>query len=202
MYLRLSEQIPGWTRGEEAIALAQRTFLLPDAAVVVEVGSFFGSGTVLLAGARKLRRSGKVHCVDPFDGSGDAVSEPQYLAIITAFAGRTPREHFDENLRKSGLEEWVEAHQGTAEEIVTGWTTPIDLLFIDGDQSPAGARAAYVGWAPWLKVGGLLALHNSNRQERAPGHDGYFLVAQEFVRPPAYVDVEVIGSITFARKAL
>jgi hypothetical protein len=29
---------------------------------------------VLLAGARTLRGSGTVHCVDPFDGLGDAFS--------------------------------------------------------------------------------------------------------------------------------
>jgi len=202
MYLRLSERIPGWTRGAEAMALAERAYSLPPGAIVVEIGTFFGSGAVLLAGARKLQRSGKVHCVDPFDASGDEFSVPHYQAIISAHSGLAPREQFDEHMRKSGLAAWVVAHEGTAEQIAATWNTPIDLLFIDGDQSPAGARSAYLAWAPWLKAGGVLALHNSDPHEYADGHDGHFRVAQEFVKAPAYDTVEVIGSITFGRKVL
>ena len=89
--IQLSEQIPGWTRGIEAEALAARAHALDDDACIVEIGSFLGSGSVLLAGARKLQGSGKVHCVDPFDGSGDDFSVPHYQAILGASVGRTQR---------------------------------------------------------------------------------------------------------------
>jgi predicted O-methyltransferase YrrM len=200
-YLRLSETIPGWTRNEEAEALAQMAYSLEGDAAVVEIGSFFGSSTVFLAGARKLRGAGKVHCVDPFDGSGDSYSLPHYHAIITAFGARSPREHFDRNIREAALSDWVEVHQGKAEEIAAGWTAAIDLLILDGDQSPAGVRAAYLGWSPWLKPGGIIALHNSNPREYAPDHDGHYLVATEEIQPPRYNERELIGSITFALKA-
>ena len=72
--LRQSQAIPGWTRDAEAVALAKLAYRLPRNAVIVEIGSFLGSGAVLLAGARKLRGSGRVHCVDPFNGSGDSYS--------------------------------------------------------------------------------------------------------------------------------
>jgi predicted O-methyltransferase YrrM len=141
-YQALSERIPGWTRGQEASALAERAYSIDGDTVIVEIGSFFGSSTVLLAGARKLRGSGIVHCVDPFDGSGDSCSTPHYDAIILAFAARPPREHFDDNISAAGLSDWIEVHQGNAEDIALNWSTPVDLLFMDGDQSPAGARAA------------------------------------------------------------
>src|SRR5271165_3919322 len=184
IYLRLSGRIPGWTRGVEAEALAQRSYALPDHATVVEIGSFLGSGTVLLAGARKLRRSGRVHCIDPFNGSGEDFSVPHYQAILGRYASRTPRQIFDDNIGQCGLGRWVEVHQGTAEAVAAGWDQPIDLLFLDGDQSPAGARAAYLAWSPWLRQGGTIALHNSHPRADDPGHDGYLLVAQEFLRPP------------------
>jgi predicted O-methyltransferase YrrM len=200
-YLRLSETIPGWTRNEEADALARMAYSLEGDAVIVEIGSFFGSSTAFLAGARKLKGAGKVHCVDPFDGSGDSYSVPHYGAIIMAFGERPPREHFERNIRTAGLSDWVEVHQGTAEEIAIGWTTAIDLLILDGDQSPAGARAAYEGWSPWLKPGGVIALHNSSSREVGAGHDGHYLVAAKEIQPPRYIEPYSVGSITFARKA-
>lgn len=199
-YLKVSATIPGWTRGAEAEALAQMAHSLRSDAIVVEVGSFFGSSTIFLAGSRKLKGGGKVHCVDPFDGSGDSFSVPHYNAIIGALGARTPREHFNHNLRAAGLTDWVEVHPGRAEEIAPTWTAPIDLLVLDGDQSPAGARAAYEGFSPWLKPGGVLALHNSNPREYDPEHDGHYRIAAEEVHPPKYAGRRLVGSITFGRK--
>jgi predicted O-methyltransferase YrrM len=72
-YVDRSEAIAGWARGDEAIELALAARSLPVGATIVEIGSFLGSSAVLLAGARKVAGSGMVHCVDPFDGSGDAL---------------------------------------------------------------------------------------------------------------------------------
>jgi predicted O-methyltransferase YrrM len=200
-YLRRSEVIPGWTRHAEARALAEVAYHLPRDAVVVEIGSFLGSGAILLAGARKLRGSGRVHCVDPFNGSGDSYSVPHYETIMKSYGSRSLRELFDDNIRKAGLSDWVEAHQGSAEEIGRSWEGAIDLLFMDGDQSPAGVRRAYQAWSPWLKPNGFLALHNSHDRAYEPEHDGHHRLAVEVIQPPHYVDRKVVGSTTFARKA-
>jgi len=200
-YLRLSETIPGWIRYEEAKALARTAYSLEGDAVIVEIGSFFGSSTVFLAGSRKLKGAGKVHCVDPFDGSGDSFSVPHYNAIILAFGARSPREHFERNIRSADLSDWIEVHQGTAEQIATNWTRAIDLLIFDGDQSPSGVRAAYDGWSPWLKPGGVIALHNSSPREYGPEHDGHYRIATEEIQAPQYVDRHLVDSITFAHKA-
>jgi MMP 1-O-methyltransferase len=199
-YLRLSESVPGWTRGEEARALAQASHALPDSAVIVEIGAFFGSGTILLAGARKLRGSGMVHAVDPFDATGDAFSVPHYANILADHPDRTLREHFDATIRMAGLEQWVEAHEGQAESVARHWSTPIDLLFLDGDQSPAGARAAYDAWARWLKPGGVIALHNSGPEPRDPSHDGHVQLAQMLAAAPAFSNVRLVASTTFAHR--
>ena len=200
-YVRLSETIPGWTRGIEADALAEIAHSLEGDAVIVEIGSFLGSSTVFLAGTRKLHGAGRVHCVDPFDGSGDSFSVPHYDAIIQTLGAGSPREHFDRNIRAAGLSDWVEVHPGKAEQVATGWNLPIDLLVFDGDQSPAGVRAAYAGWSPWLKEGGVIALHNSDPHEYAPEHDGHYLIATEEIQPPCYIERRLVGSFTFARKA-
>jgi hypothetical protein len=86
-YLRASERIPGWFRGEEAEALACAGYSLPGAPVIVEIGSFLGSSTVLVAGSRKVKGSGKLYSVDPFDASGDSYSAPVYRHILDSVGG-------------------------------------------------------------------------------------------------------------------
>jgi predicted O-methyltransferase YrrM len=198
-YLRRSQRIPGWTRGDEAVALARAAYELSDGAVLVEIGSFLGCGTVLMAGARRLRGSGKVHCIDPFDGSGDAFSRPHYDTIGRSLP-RTLREQFEENLRQAGVRECVEVHVGTATSVGASWKAPIDLLFLDGDQSPEGARLSFEIWSPFLKVGGIIALHNSSDHAYAAGHDGHRRVVVERIRPPEYDGVYCVGTTTFATK--
>ena len=80
-YIWHSRQITGWTRGAEAAAVAEASLRLADAPVIVEVGCFLGCATTLLAGPRRIRRSGIVHCIDPFDCSGDSFSVPVYRSI-------------------------------------------------------------------------------------------------------------------------
>ena len=200
IFLKASSKIPGWTRGAEARELIEVAHQLPGQANIVEVGSFLGCGSILLAGARKVAGGGRLHCVDTFDASGDAPSVPHYHAIWLAFGARPLREVFEENIADAGLADWVEIHAGDAAAIGRAWSTPIDLLFLDGDQSPAGVRAAYDGFGPWLKVGGVIALHNSAEREYEREHDGHYRLARTQLRPPSYGDIRLVGSTTFARK--
>jgi predicted O-methyltransferase YrrM len=199
-YLRASAKIPGWLRGKEAKTMASVVSSLPDDCVVVEIGSFLGSSSILLAGALKLRGSGKLHCVDPFDASGDAFSVPIYKDLLDANEEKPLRQCFDENIHAAGLEDWVEVHQGRADEISRGWRLPIDLLFLDGDHSPQGARRAYESWFPMLKDGGTIAIHNSDPREYAKDHNGSRLLVLEEVHPLVYSDIRLVETTTFARK--
>jgi predicted O-methyltransferase YrrM len=200
-YVQMSARIPGWTRNAEAEELARISFSLPAECIIVEIGSFFGAGAVLLAGPRRMRGSGKVHCVDPFDGSGDSFSIPHYQRILAAHGGGSLRNHFDKNMKWAGLNEWVEVHQGYASDVAANWMTPVDLLFLDGDQSRSGARAAYDSWSPFLKQGGIIAIHNSNPGPRGVDHDGHLALVTEAIVSPKYDDIRLVQSTTFARKA-
>ena len=197
MYLHLSERVAGWTRGPEAEALLRVAYELPDRAVIVEIGAFLGSGTILLAGARKLRRSGKVHCIDPFDGSGDAVSVPEYKRILSDHTKASQIQTFRDNIRRAGLASWVSIHQGRAEEIGVGWGVPVDMAFMDGDQSPEGVSGAYQSWQNWLKPNAILALHNSTPREYAPGHDGHFRLRERLLAGSDYTLIAEVGSTSF-----
>lgn len=200
LYLRLSERVPGWTRGPEAEALIRTAYGLPQQAIIVEIGAFLGSGSILLAGARKLRRSGRVHCVDPFDASGDAFSVPHYQSILTEY-GKTPQiQVFRNNLLRAGLANWFTAHQGSAQKIGLAWNTPVDMIFMDGDQSPEGVLSAWNVWERWLKPNGVVALHNSALREYAPEHDGHFQLRQRLLEKSNYSLIEEAGSTSIFRR--
>lgn len=199
-FIQLSEGIRGWTRGEEARELARISFLLPAGSNIVEIGCFLGASTILLAGPRLLRRSGIVHCVDPFDCSGDLFSIPYYQRILAESGGGPIRCLFERNIRNAAVDPWVQVHQGRAAEVARNWAVPIDLLYLDGDQSRAGAREAYDAWAPFLKPGGVIALHNSRPENRVPDHDGHRCLVEEKIKAPDYNNVRLVRATTFAIK--
>src|ERR1700720_2124326 len=143
--LRLSEPIPGWTRGEEARELLRISHSLSADAVIVEIGSFFGAGAILLAGPRRIRGSGLVHCVDPFDGTGDIFSVPHYRRILAEFGSGSLRDHFERNIHEAGLGPWVRLHQGRADEVARSWTTvPSPALRERGDPARRAIDLLYL----------------------------------------------------------
>jgi len=202
-WMRKAEEVTGWCRGAEAYELFQTAYsLVPHDAIIVEVGAFLGSGSILLAGTRSERQAGKAHCIDPFDCSGDAFSVPIYQRLVKAAgATMTMREIFENNIARAGIRDWVVTHQGGAEEIARTFTQKIDLLFMDGDQSPTGARAAYDAWMPFLKIGGYIAMHNSGAtREYAPGHDGQQRIVVEELKLPRFAVVHLTDTTTFGKK--
>jgi len=199
-FVEKSQKIPGWTTRTEAAALALVASRLPYDAVVVEVGSFCGRSAVVLAGARAVAGSGIVHCVDPFDGSGDEYSIPVYRKIMEA-SPHSLFEQFQENLGEAGVSSFVHPHMATAEEVASQMTPPVDMLFLDGDQSPAGVLSAYRAWEPHLRTGAVLAVHNSSDGSYAPGHDGHRRLVTGVIRPPDFHNIFHVGTTTFAMKA-
>ena len=88
----------------------------------------------------------------------------------------------------------------SAAAALAGWAGPIDMLYLDGDQSPAGARDAFVSWTRFLRAGGVVAINNSAEGVHPAGHDGSVRVVREFLTSPAYDQVRRVEALTFATK--
>jgi predicted O-methyltransferase YrrM len=82
--------------------------------------------------------------------------------VVTYEASPAKHGQARENLRKAGLEDWVDARLGEIGAALPG-LRDFDLVFLDTE------RSSYVGWWPELRravrVGGLLVVDNATSHE-------------------------------------
>ena len=191
-------QLPGWRWADDLHRLGRETLALGEQATLVEIGCFFGRSALVLAGALQMRGSGILHCIDPFDASGDAFSAPHYARMLAAEGGGSMRDHVMATLARHGLVNRVQLHTARATEVDRDAFGALDLLLLDGDQSRAGAQAAYNHWAPKLRAGGVLVVGNSAVRTYDADHDGQALVVETCLVGDGFTSIER-GDTTFAR---
>lgn len=193
--------VTGWISGDDARAMVRECMALPDNPVIVEVGIFMGRSTALLAGARRMRGSGQVFCIDPFDCSGDGFSVPVYKGELQASKRKSLEDAFIYNMTRLGLMPWIKVCRAPSSTVARAWTQPIDLLLLDADYTEQGAKAIFDEWIPFLKPGGLLMLPNSSDREHPAGHDGNRRLVENELLPPRFVRVRTINDLTIATAA-
>lgn len=191
--------IDGWLTVDEAITLFELSRSLPhETPVAVEIGSWQGKSSICLARGLLGKNRPRLCCIDPFDASGDGESTAAYGER----AGRLEqglRAAFEDNVRAVGVQEVVEVHQGYSHDQARRWRGTIDLLFLDGDHSYAAVKQDFEDWAPKIRPGGFLAMHDVVHEQ----HEGPRRVVEEFVRnDPHWVDVRTVDSMLLARKAM
>jgi predicted O-methyltransferase YrrM len=127
--------------------------------VIVEIGSWLGRSSVVLAASIKDCIDPVLYCVDPWDASGNWIYDASLknLGIPKSDLFST----FWSHIEKAGLQGVVQPCPGTSEH----WAnllrhTPIDMLFIDGDHSEEAVTKDLSLWIPMLKPGGILAMHD------------------------------------------
>jgi predicted O-methyltransferase YrrM len=185
------DAIDGFLTEKEAVELYRLATAVPRGGSVVEIGSWKGKSTYCLA--RGLR-TGTLHAIDPFDGSGDAPSQARYEET----RGEVPLlEQFRRNLAPLGLGERVQPWVGTSSDFV-GRFPQIDLLFIDGDHSVEACDFDFRSFAPCLVRGGVLALHD---YDAARKDFGPTFVAEQRVLPSGDYEFRgLVDSLWTARR--
>ncbi|QRK06071.1 glycosyltransferase [Archangium violaceum] len=149
-------KVEGWLSDEEAdllIASASHALgALPAPHAVVEVGSFCGKATLVLARvAEALGTSAPIHAIDPGDGVVGARDRNLQQLSPT-------RHKLQRTLLLAGLEPRVKVHFQQAPQVP--WSEPIGFLLIDGLHDYGSVAADFHHLEPWLAVGGLVAFHD------------------------------------------
>jgi hypothetical protein len=184
-------KIEGWLADEEAdllIAASSHVLsTLPEPQAVVEVGSFCGKATVVLARvAEALGTSALVHAIDP--GDGVVGSRDRGLQQ------KGPTRHkLQRTVQLSGLESRVELHFQQAPQVA--WSEPIGFLLIDGLHDYASVSTDFHHLEPWLTVGGLVAFHDC-----ADYFPGVKLFVQELLRDGRFRTVRSVGTLVVLEK--
>jgi hypothetical protein len=186
-WVSLSRRVPGWLTDGEANSLFEiarkRT---PDRdPVIVELGSWQGKSSLLLAAGLRDKTGARLFCVDPFGDDQSPEYQPKTRLGI--------EEAFHRNLRRAGVAHVVNAIKGYSDQAVRSWEHAIDVLFIDADHDYDSVRRDFQQWSPFVKPGGIVALHDVS-----PLWPGPSMVMVESLQPPLYNDLQQVDSLVWA----
>ncbi len=148
------DDVAGWLTEDQAAMLATAAAAVAPGGTIVEIGSFQGRSTLVLAAAAP---TAAVVAIDPHAGNDRG---PQELDgyVDEAAADRVA---FVRNLERAGVRgrvRHVPAFSADAHAEVPG---SIDLLYIDGAHRYAPARADVRNWGVKVAAGGALLIHDS-----------------------------------------
>lgn len=159
------KKIDGWLSQSEATGLYLMARGLPQAAVIVEIGSWQGKSTFCLA---KGLRSGKIYAIDPFNA--DAGFDVESSQVYTTLKGaRDLLDIFNDNMKNFNAGKNIVVKKGYSEQFANDFDL-IDFLFIDGDHSIAGCKKDYQLYSGKVRKGGFIAFHDyyPDRPELGP----------------------------------
>lgn len=150
------ERIEGWLRPAQAERLWDLASAVPSGGQIVEIGSYQGKSTVVLASA--ARDDVRVVAIDPHAGNDRGPGEWHG----SADDGQADHEAFLANLRAGGVDQrvtHVREFSQRAHGLVDG---TIDLLYIDGAHGYAPADDDISTWGARVVPGGAMAIHDVN----------------------------------------
>jgi len=143
---------------------------------MVEIGAWCGKSTIYLGAAAS--EGAVLFSVDHHHGSEEnqAGWEHHDPSVVDPRTGRIDtlpwwRRAVDDAM----LGSCVVGVVGDSPTVAAHWKTPIDLCFIDGGHGEEPARADFAGWAPWVRIGGWLAIHDVFVDPSAGGRPPYEL---------------------------
>jgi predicted O-methyltransferase YrrM len=194
--LLAAEAAPGFMPAAEGLALSDAAARYAPRGPVLEIGSYCGKSTIYLAGG--ARAAGQlVVTVDHHRGSEEHQPGWEYHdpALVDPATGRLDTlPSLRATLAGAGLEEYVVVVVGRSAEVARVWATPLGLVFIDGGHTEAAAVTDYESWAPWVAVGGALAIHDVFPDPADGGRPPY-LIYQRALASGAFIEVRAVGSL-------
>jgi hypothetical protein len=144
--------IEGWLTDAQAARLRSAALASRPAGAVVEIGSFRGKSTVVLASA-----AGSVVAIDPHAGSDRG---PQEIAA-DASRGDADFEAFHANLAAAGLDSRVRHVRKFSADALGDVSGPVSLLYVDGAHRFGPARSDLMRWGGRVAPGGTMLVHDA-----------------------------------------
>ena len=158
---RLLDDVKGFMPADEGLALHAAALRYIGTGVAVEIGSYCGKSTVYLGHAASMT-GGQVVTVDHHRGSEEHQIGWEYhdCSLVDTSGQIDTLPLLRRTIADAGLENVVTAVVGRSAVVARWWRHPIDLLFIDGGHTDEAARGDFYGWAPRIRLGGALVIHD------------------------------------------
>jgi predicted O-methyltransferase YrrM len=114
---------------------------------IVEIGTFVGASTIIMALALKENGFGKLYTVDQND----------HQVMLKA--------------KEYRVEDYIEFTKGKSEDFVDAMTGQIDFVFYDGNAAESSYKYHFDVLWPKLRQGGVYAIHDY--KTRSKGHQAF-----------------------------
>jgi MMP 1-O-methyltransferase len=206
--------VPGLPADLAAVAAATKGFLPADegealhtaalqapAGTWLEVGTYCGKSTVHLGAAARVVGATLV-TLDHHRGSEE--NQPGWAwhdaSLVDPHTGRLETlPALRRTLWDAGLDNVVSAVVGTTQQVARWWTTPLTLLFLDGNHTEEVAQHDYAAYARHVVEDGLLAVHDVFERPEDGGRPPWNIMRRA-VDTGAFEQVSVTGSLRVLRR--
>jgi predicted O-methyltransferase YrrM len=139
--------VAGWLTAAQARLLFERASALRPGARIVEIGSYHGRSTIVLARAAP---EAEVVAIDPYV---ERCRGPHL--------GERSLERFQENVERAGVHRRVRHVRAFSSDALPAVVGEIDLLYIDGAHELAPALADIRSWGARVRDGGTMLVHDA-----------------------------------------
>lgn len=147
--------VDGWlTAGQAGLLFAAAT-RVPAGGRIVEIGSFRGRSTIVLASAAAAGVD--VVAIDPHAGNDRGPNEIEGFAA----EAQSDNEAFRANLAAAGVAARVRHLRMFSDAALDEVQGPVDFLYVDGAHRYGPARADIRDWGSRVVQGGTMAVHDS-----------------------------------------
>ena len=147
--------VEGWMTDAQARRLWDAASRVAAPGRIVEIGSFHGRSTIVLA--RAAREGVEVVAIDPHAGGDRGPQEIEPDAV----RGDEDYDRFHGNLRRAGVEERVRHVRLPSEDALGDVQEPVDVLYVDGAHRYGPARSDIERYGALVRPGGTLLVHDS-----------------------------------------
>ncbi|MAU81625.1 class I SAM-dependent methyltransferase [Gordonia sp. Z-3] len=203
--LEVAEQAPGFMPLDEAQTLfeiAGEYLSQPNSTRIgVEIGTYCGKSTVFL-GAAAESAGATIVTVDHHRGSEEHQPGWEYhdTSLVDPHTGTLDTSaRFRRTMYDAGLEGTVIGMLAGSATAAKVWGKPADFVFIDGGHSMAAAQNDLDGWAPWVRIGGALLIHDVFPNP-ADGGRPPFEIYQQALATGQFTEVRAEGSLRVLRR--
>ena len=203
--LTVAAEAPGFMPLDEAQTLfeiAGEYLSQPDSVGIgIEIGTYCGKSTVFL-GAAAEAAGATIVTVDHHRGSEEHQPGWEYhdTALVDPHTGTLDTSaRFRRTMYDAGLEGTVIGMLAGSATAAKVWGKPADFVFIDGGHSMAAAQNDLDGWAPWVRIGGALFIHDVFPNPEDGGRPPYEIYRQALATGQ-FTEVRAEGSLRVLRR--